>query len=104
MQSEKLQKIDQQIISDLHYATIEEAALDMLYLSAKSRLSEYDEEIFQYEKKYGMSFVDFIKVVNNKKNEESFEEDDDLMAWQFAYENSSYWRKKVQELENCLLT
>lgn len=34
MQTEKLKNIDQQIVYDLHYNTIEEAALDMLYLSA----------------------------------------------------------------------
>ncbi len=104
MQTEKLKNIDQQIVYDLHYNTIEEAALDMLYLSAKSKLSEYDQEIVQYEDKYGMPFEDFAEIVNDKENEELFDEEDDLMAWQFAHENSMYWRKKVQELEDCLLS
>jgi len=101
LQIEKNVKINPELLHELKYNTIEEAGLDMLYLTAKAKLSEYREEESSYERKYGMSFAEFTSMVETKLNQESFEEEDDLMAWRFAHENAQYWKEKVQELEHC---
>lgn len=95
-------EIDPLMLEALQYKNFKEAGLDMLYTSALSRLSMYEHEVQHYERKYNASFEDFSELNSKKKNLEDFEEEDDLMAWQFAHENYIYWREKVREIKSCL--
>lgn len=40
-----------------------------------------------------------IKVGSMEK-EENFEWEDDLMDWEFAFENFRYWQKKAHEIKS----
>ena len=101
MRINQIKKIDPEIFSALHYNNLEEAGAEMLYLAACTKLSEYmSEEVF-YEAKYELCFEEFKNKYNKKKEEENFEEEDDYLAWQFAYENTLFWKEKVEELKKC---
>lgn len=102
MKNKNIKEIDPQIISGLNYDTVEEAGIEMLFLQARSKLSEYKSQIEEFEKKYNMPFELFQKKIQQMVNEEDFDEEDDLMEWQYAYENKQYWQKKIKELERCL--
>ncbi len=67
----------------------------MLLLSAQAKYSEYLMENRQFEKKYQTDFLSFQKMTNQQIGKEDFEQEDDLMAWQFAYENLSKISEKL---------
>ena len=52
-------------------------------------------------KKYGISFDLFKKRIDEKINEECFEEEDDFMAWKYAHDALKYWEKKAKEIDKC---
>ncbi len=101
MHTNQTKNIDTDIFSALHYNSIEEAGLEMLYLMACTKLFNYNSEDTLYKAKYKLSFEEFTKEYEKKNNEENFEEEDDYLAWQFVHENSLFWGKKVEELRNC---
>ena len=102
MQTIEKRHVDPGLFSALNFQSIEEAGLEMLYLTARSKLAEYQAEEWHFENKYSMSFKKFRNNILKKVNEEDFEEEDDFMAWPFSHENAGYWKKKVKELESCL--
>ena len=87
--------LNPEILQSLYYSNIEEAGLDMLMLSAQAKYSEYLMENRQFEKKYQTDFLSFQKMTNQQIGKEDFEQEDDLMAWQFAYENLSKISEKL---------
>ena len=97
----KSQKYSESSRPLLHYSNIEEAGPDMLMLSAQAKYSEYLTENRQFEKKYQTDFFSFQKMNSQQIDEEDFEQEDDLMAWRFAYENFQYWKEKTEELKSC---
>ncbi len=94
--------IDNDLISALDFHNLEEAGLEMLYYKACSKLALYNAENQRFFGKYKMVFEEFSKKMAGKINEEDFQEEDDLMAWQFSFENVKYWEEKVKELKSCL--
>ena len=66
----------------------------------QGKVQKYEAENKHFEKKYGCLFEKFKKKNQDLKNQEVFEEDDDLLDWEFACENLKYWRKKAKELNN----
>lgn len=98
----KRAKLSPDLLKALNYASVEDAALDMLFLSARSRYSEFTQEVKRFEEKYQMDFAAFRSMVEAKEHEEDFAQDEELMAWQFAKEAAEYWRRKVEELEGAV--
>ncbi len=88
-----------EILEALHYTSAEEAALDMLLLSAQSRYAEFMQETKQFQEKYQMDFVTFQHLVETRMNAEDFAQEEDLMAWKFAQDAAAYWRQKTEELK-----
>jgi hypothetical protein len=76
------QKATQDVLAPFHFSSLEDAALTFLHLSSLAKLSEYRRDDQHFRERYGMSFESFKKKVDKKMNEESFEEEDDYMAWQ----------------------
>lgn len=95
----KKRHISADLLKALNYSSAEEAALDMILLSARSRYAEFSQEVKQFEAKYQMSFEDFQRMVDVRMNEENFEQEEDLMVWKFAKEGAAYWRENIDELE-----
>jgi hypothetical protein len=62
------------------------------------RIQKYEAENMFYERKYKSTFEAFKREVESTENEEDFDRDDDLMDWEFAVTNLSYWREKAREL------
>jgi len=93
-------KISNDLLKALNYESIDEAALDMIFVSARSRYSEFGQELKQFEKKYHMNFESFKEMIEETSNQEDFQKEDDLMAWKFAKEGAEYWRLKIEEIEN----
>jgi hypothetical protein len=102
MQTIEKNRLDPKLFSELKFQNIEEAGLEMLYLTVHSKLAEYQAEERHFENKYRMSFKKFQDNILKKINDEDFEEEDDFMAWQFAHENARYWKRKASEVERCL--
>ena len=99
MAQQKKPTIAAEILEALHYTSTEEAALDMLLLSARSRCAEYSQEVQQFEAKYQMDFATFQRLVETRVHEEDFVQEEDLMAWRFAQEAADYWQQKTEELK-----
>jgi hypothetical protein len=99
MARQKKPTIAAELLEALHYTSTEEAALDMLLLSARSRCAEYSQEVQQFEVKYHMDFTTFQCLVETRVNEEDFAQEEDLMAWKFAQDAADYWRQKTEELK-----
>jgi hypothetical protein len=99
MATPKKPTISTELLQALHYSSAEEAALDMLLLSAQSRFAECMQEVKQFEAKYQMDFVSFQHMVEARLNTEDFEQEDDLMAWKFAQDAADYWRQTSEELK-----
>ncbi|HWR21340.1 MAG TPA: hypothetical protein VN444_05705 [Verrucomicrobiae bacterium] len=95
----KKQKISTEVLRALNYSSPEEAALDMIFLSARSRYSEFSQEVRQFEEKYHMDIETFQRTADVRVREENFGQEEDLMAWKFAKEAAEYWRQKIEELE-----
>jgi hypothetical protein len=96
----KKAKMPAELLKALNYASMEEAALDILFLSARSKYAEFQQEVKRFEEKYAMNFAAFQRMVSTRVNEEDFEQEEDLMAWKFAQEAPDYWRHKIEELEH----
>jgi hypothetical protein len=99
MATPKKPVITAELLEALHYASAEEAALDMLLLSARSRYAEFTQEVKQFEAKYQMDFTTFQRMIETRVNAEDFEQEEDLMAWKFAQDAATYWRQKTEELK-----
>jgi hypothetical protein len=39
-------------------------------------------------------------MLNQKRNEEDFEQEDDLMDWEFANEALNWWQSRISELRH----
>jgi len=52
MAQQKKLTIAAELLEALHYTSAEEAALDMLLLSARSRYAEFTQEVQQFQEKY----------------------------------------------------
>jgi len=102
MQVLEKKQLDPGIFQALNYNSLEEAGVEMLYLAARNKLSEYMTEKKIFEQKYKTTFDNFKERLESEINNEDFAEEDDLMAWRFCHEHSEYWVKKVKELELCL--
>lgn len=82
------------------FASQEEAIRDFSLLIALAKKSRYEGECKAFESKYRMTFKEFKRKLTGKKNKENFEEEDDLMDWQFSYEALLLWEERVRRLKN----
>ena len=99
MAQQKEPTIAAELLEALRYTSAEEAALDMLLLSARSRYAEFTQEVQQFQEKYQMDFATFQRLVEARMHEENFAQEEDLMAWKFAQDAAEYWRRKTEELK-----
>ena len=99
MAGQKKPTIAAELLEALHYTSAEEAALDMLLLSAQSRYAEFTQEMQQFQEKYQTDFATFQRTVETRMQEENFAQEEDLMAWKFAKDAAEYWRQKTEELK-----
>lgn len=61
------------------------------------KMEFYRSKMIPFEKKYGLSFIQFQEKVKSA-SEESFEEWDDLVEWEAYYTAFTEWESRYQEL------
>ena len=75
-----------------------EALKNLVLDQAASKIRYFDSKIQEMMSKYKMSFKDFKRRIEERKDEEVFEEWDDFIIWD-AYESAkSYWLKVETKL------
>ena len=65
-----------------------------------NKINKYEAENAFFEKKYGCKYEEFKHKVESMEKEENFEWEDDLMDWEFAFENFRYWQNKAHEIKS----
>ncbi|MEA1945231.1 MAG: hypothetical protein U9N07_07865 [Euryarchaeota archaeon] len=68
---------------------------DLIRDMVEHHLNRYENIIKKFERKYGMSFSDFSKKL---EQESTIEEEDDWMEWEAAINMLGAWRKTTQSL------
>lgn len=91
-------KLVAQVLSDLGFSSADAALGEITLLSAAAQLAQYEEECARFERKYRMSLARFEQRSGRQRGRESFEAEEDLMAWRFAHDGVRYWRPRVEEL------
>lgn len=64
-----------------------------------SKINKYEAEILSFENKHNSTYKEFKGKIEKMKNEECFEWEDDLMDWEFAFQNLNYWKNKVKDIK-----
>ena len=88
----------QEILKKENLGSLEEVLLNHSLLLVLTKRDEYELECQKFKQKYQMNFETFKMHIGEKKNEEEFEKDDDLMDWEFAEEALLWWKQKIEEL------
>ena len=96
---DKFMETSREIINQLGFKDIKAFIKNQALMMLLAKLDKYESEERFFERKYGMSFEEFQKRVQELKNDENFEEDDDYLDWRFAKEALNDLIKKKQELE-----
>jgi len=69
-----------------------------LILTGLAKLSRYEAECAVFEKNHGESLESFRKRLNQKRQEEDFAKEDDLMDWEYADAALKWWRSQLEDL------
>lgn len=90
----------EQIAKELDFGGVKGMIEDVLATQILARISNFAEEVDNFEGKYGKDFW----AVNSEfeESEENFHKFDDLMAWRFAQEGKDYWENRLKELGDVL--
>ncbi len=64
----KKTRMPAELLKALNYASMEEAALDIMLLSARSKYAEFQQEVKRFEAKYGMTFAALQSQVETRVN------------------------------------
>jgi hypothetical protein len=90
----------EQIAKELDFGGVKCLIEDVLATQILARISNFSEEVENFEGKYGKDY----KSVNKdfEESEENYQKYDDLMAWRFAQEGKEYWQNRLKELDDVL--
>ncbi|MBW1700442.1 MAG: hypothetical protein JRK26_27125 [Deltaproteobacteria bacterium] len=70
-----------------------------LILTGLAKLSRYEAECSLFEKKYGESLESFKEHISQKRQEEDFAQEDDLMDWEYADSALKWWQSQLEDLQ-----
>jgi len=71
---------------------------EYLIMTGLAKLSRYEAECAHFEKKYGEPLGSFKKIIDQKRHEEAFTQEDDLMDWEYADAALKWWKSQLEEL------
>jgi len=91
-----------QWLHQLGFASPDVALNEITLLSAANQLAQFREECARFEKKYRMSLAQLERQLKQRRGQESFALEEDLMAWQFAHDGVEYWAPRVEELRRAV--
>ena len=90
------------VLRDLGFASPAAALNEITLLSAANQLAQFREECARFEEKYRMTLDAFERHVRARREQESFAEEEDLMAWRFADDGVRYWAPRVAGLRRAV--
>jgi hypothetical protein len=90
------------VLRDLGFASPAAALNEITLLSAANQLAQFREECARFEEKYRMPLDEFTRRLKARREQESFAEEEDLMAWRFAADAVRYWAPRVAELRRAV--
>jgi len=73
---------------------------EYLILTGLTKMTRYEAECSRFKNKYGEPLESFRDMLNKKRNEEDFEQEDDLMDWEFADAALNWWQSRIAELRH----
>ncbi|MEA1906740.1 MAG: hypothetical protein U9N12_07285 [Euryarchaeota archaeon] len=68
-----------------------EALIGIIREQARNKIQYYGGKVSKLERKYGVDFQEFKKIIGGRENEEVFEEWDDFIQWESYEEVLRYW-------------
>jgi hypothetical protein len=86
------------IITNLGYSSIEDAAKKHAYMIVMSKISKYESEYNHFKKKYDCEYPVMEKEISKVDQSENFEIEDDLLNWRFAYEQLINYKDQISKL------
>jgi len=86
------------ILSELGFRNLEDAALKQAELVLLSKISKYEAENNFFKNKYNVDYETMMRRMKENENREIFEEEDDLLDWQFAFESLTKYKKQYSQL------
>ncbi|MBM4175270.1 MAG: hypothetical protein FJ213_03730 [Ignavibacteria bacterium] len=89
-----------EILSELGFSGIEDAAKKHAWLIISGKVAKYDAECNFFETKYKCDFITFEKNINSRVNEEDINEEDDLLDWRFAFEQLTKYREQIALIQS----
>jgi hypothetical protein len=89
-------------LSDLGFDSEESGLGEITLLSAASHLAQYEEECARFQRRYGVSLEQLERGLRRQRSKESFQVEEDAMAWRFARDLVEYWRPRVEDLRRAL--
>ncbi|AEG16381.1 hypothetical protein Desku_2870 [Desulfofundulus kuznetsovii DSM 6115] len=93
-----LQKVTP-VLREMGFADVKEFLKEQALLLLMAKISRYKAECDYFQSKYGMSFEDFARKVENAK-EEDFAQEEDLLDWRFAREALVELDQRKREIES----
>ena len=90
------------VLRDLGFASPAAALNEITLLSAANQLAQFREECARFEEKYRTRLDAFERRLKTRHEQESFAEEEDLMAWRFADDGVRYWAPRVAELRRAV--
>jgi len=70
-----------------------------LILTGFAKLTRYEAECSLFEKKYGESLEVFKERLSQKREQEDFPQEDDLMDWEYADAALKWWQSQLGDLQ-----
>ncbi|HBQ27874.1 MAG TPA: hypothetical protein DD719_00330 [Desulfotomaculum sp.] len=76
-----------------------DALVELIQDQAKNKIHYYEKKIKEMKKKYRVNFQEFKKSIEERKNEEVFEEWDDFIQWESYEEAIRYWTEAKERVK-----
>jgi hypothetical protein len=89
-------------LRELGFRSPDAALSEITLLSAATQLAQFREECVRFERKYRTSLPEFERRLRKQRGRESFEAEEDLMAWRFAHDAMEHWGPRVEELRRAV--
>jgi hypothetical protein len=97
-----MRKVTLELPSWINKEKAKEEVLKTLLEKALLKTEYYRSKINPFERKYSLGFYEFKKKVESSPSE-NFEEWDDLIEWEAYTKAYEEWKKKYDELSECLV-
>lgn len=90
----------QEILTELGYKGIEDAAKKHAWLILSGRIAKYEAECNFFINKHNCDYLNFEKKISTKSNDENFSEENDLLDWRFAFEQLNKCKQQIVKLQS----